>query len=91
MQLVNKLAGERAAFKIVVPFDAHVQREFNRLRPLPVVDGLFETDEGHAWHLIQVRSFDKSYPACHGNGNGGQLLLVVPQFDLAVLFAAPSH
>jgi CubicO group peptidase (beta-lactamase class C family) len=51
----------------------------------------FETDEGYAWHHVRVRSFDRSYPAYHGNGNGGQLLLVVPQFDLAVMFTAGNY
>lgn len=51
----------------------------------------YEVDEGYAWHHITVKSGDKSYPAYHGNGNGGQLLLVVPQFDLAVMFTAGNY
>lgn len=38
-----------------------------------------------------VKSGDKVYPAYHGNGNGGQLLLVVSQFDLAVMFTAGNY
>lgn len=51
----------------------------------------YEVDEGYAWHHINVRSGDKLYPAYHGNGNGGQLLLVLPQFDLAVMFTAGNY
>ncbi|MGQ0385266.1 MAG: serine hydrolase domain-containing protein [Gammaproteobacteria bacterium] len=51
----------------------------------------YEVDEGYAWHHVWVRSFDKRYPAYHGNGNGGQLLLVVPEFDLAVMFTAGNY
>lgn len=51
----------------------------------------YDTTEGYAWHHITVKSGDKSYPAYHGNGNGGQLLLVVPQFDLAVMFTAGNY
>lgn len=51
----------------------------------------YDTPEGYAWHHITVKSGDKSYPAYHGNGNGGQLLLVVPQFDLAVMFTAGNY
>src|SRR5918993_3537999 len=41
-----------------------------------------------AWHHITVKSGGKEYLAYHGNGNGGQLLRVVPQFGLAVMFTA---
>ena len=51
----------------------------------------YDTTEGYAWHHIPVKSGDKTYPAYHGNGNGGQLLLVVPQFDLAVMFTAGNY
>jgi CubicO group peptidase (beta-lactamase class C family) len=51
----------------------------------------YETDEGLAWHHIGVKSGDMTYPAVHGNGNGGQLLLVLPQFDLAVMFTAGNY
>jgi len=51
----------------------------------------YEVDEGYAWHHINVKSGDKLYPAYHGNGNGGQLLLVLPQFDVAVMFTAGNY
>lgn len=34
---------------------------------------------------------NETYPDYHGNGNGGQLLRVVPQFDLAVMFSAANY
>ncbi len=37
----------------------------------------WETDEGYAWHRLEVRSGEHRYPADLANGNGGQLLLVV--------------
>ncbi len=51
----------------------------------------YDTGEGYAWHLYTVKSGDKSYPAYFANGNGGQLLIVVPQFDLAAMFSAGNY
>jgi CubicO group peptidase (beta-lactamase class C family) len=51
----------------------------------------FEGDDGLAWHFANVQSGDKSYPAIHTNGNGGQLLLLLPQFELAVMFTGGNY
>jgi CubicO group peptidase (beta-lactamase class C family) len=51
----------------------------------------WETDDGYAWHMIDVKSGDKKYPAIHANGNGGQLLLIVPALDLVVAFTAGNY
>jgi CubicO group peptidase (beta-lactamase class C family) len=51
----------------------------------------WETDEGYAWHRLEVRSGEQHYPAYLANGNGGQLLIVVPQFDLVVMFTAGNY
>jgi CubicO group peptidase (beta-lactamase class C family) len=51
----------------------------------------WETDEGYVWHRLEVRSGEHHYPAYLANGNGGQLLIVVPQFDLVVMFTAGNY
>ncbi len=51
----------------------------------------WETDEGYAWHRLEVRSGEQRYPAYLANGNGGQLLLVLPQFQLVVMFTAGNY
>ena len=51
----------------------------------------YDVDEGWAWHMIDVKSGNKEYPAFHANGNGGQLLLIVPTFDLVVMFTAGNY
>jgi CubicO group peptidase (beta-lactamase class C family) len=51
----------------------------------------YEVPEGYAWHHISVKSGDRRYEARHGNGNGGQLLLVVPELELVAMFTAGNY
>ena len=45
-----------------------------------------EGDDGYAWHLGAVRSGERTYRDYAASGNGGQLLIVVPELDLVVVF-----
>lgn len=51
----------------------------------------YDTGEGFAWHLYMVKSGVHEYPCWFANGNGGQLLVVVPQFDLVAMFTAGNY
>jgi CubicO group peptidase (beta-lactamase class C family) len=47
--------------------------------------------DGYAWHLAQLRAGERTYRAYGASGNGGQLLIVVPELDLAVVFTAGNY
>lgn len=51
----------------------------------------FEGDDAYAWHLNGVRSGERTYYAYAATGNGGQLLIVVPEFDLVVVFTGGNY
>ena len=70
---------------------AHISPETTGVSGNAFANNYYEVDEGYAWHHVTVKSGEKAYPAYHGNGNGGQLLLVVPQFELAVMFTAGNY
>jgi CubicO group peptidase (beta-lactamase class C family) len=48
-------------------------------------------EDGLAWHLGTVRSGDRTYRAYNASGNGGQILLVLPELDLTVVFTAENY
>ncbi|MEX2151321.1 MAG: serine hydrolase [Steroidobacteraceae bacterium] len=50
-----------------------------------------EAEDAYAWHLNRLRSGDSSIDAYAATGNGGQLLIVVPAFDLAVVFTGGNY
>ena len=50
-----------------------------------------EADDGYAWHLNPVHAAGRTYQAYVASGNGGQLLIVVPELDLAVVFTGGNY
>ena len=70
---------------------AHISEETTGVTGDAFANAYYDVDEGYAWHHITVKSGDRTYPAYHGNGNGGQLLLVVPQFDLVAMFTGGNY
>jgi CubicO group peptidase (beta-lactamase class C family) len=51
----------------------------------------YEADEAYAWHLGGVRSGERVYPSYAATGNGGQILIVVPELELAVVFTGGNY
>ena len=47
--------------------------------------------DGYAWHLTVLHTPTRDYPAYGAGGNGGQLLVVVPAVDLAVVFTGGNY
>ena len=48
-------------------------------------------DYGYTWHLFQVEVGGKSYKEYMAQGNGGQLVVAVPDLDLAVVITAGNY
>lgn len=47
--------------------------------------------DGLAWHLSTLKSGGRTFSAYSANGNGGQLLIVVPAADLVVVFTGGNY
>ncbi len=50
-----------------------------------------EADDGYAWHLGVVRSGERTYRHYSATGNGGQLLIVVPELELTIVFTGGNY
>ncbi|HEV2111734.1 MAG TPA: serine hydrolase [Gammaproteobacteria bacterium] len=46
---------------------------------------------GYTWHLFQVTVGGKTYSEYMAQGNGGQLVMVVPELDLAAVITAGNY
>ena len=47
--------------------------------------------DGYLWHLSEIRTETRTYPTYAASGNGGQLLIVVPDLDLVVVFTGGNY
>jgi CubicO group peptidase (beta-lactamase class C family) len=47
--------------------------------------------DGFTWHLFEVRAKDRTYKEYEASGNGGQLVIVVPEAELAVSFTGGNY
>jgi CubicO group peptidase (beta-lactamase class C family) len=67
-----------------------VPREWTEIsvRADPLVQA---TGEGYHWHLNRLLSGNRRYIEYEGNGNGGQLVIVLPELDLVVGFTAGNY
>ncbi|WP_244227157.1 hypothetical protein [Corallococcus aberystwythensis] len=46
---------------------------------------------GYTWWRHELRVGDRVYSQYEASGNGGQLVMVVPELDLVVLFTAGNY
>jgi CubicO group peptidase (beta-lactamase class C family) len=51
----------------------------------------FRGQDGYAWHLGSIEIDGKQHKDYAATGNGGQLLIVVPDYDLVVVFTAGNY
>jgi CubicO group peptidase (beta-lactamase class C family) len=47
--------------------------------------------DGYAWHFNDIPSGGRTYHAYVANGNGGQLLVAIPELDLTCMFTAGNY
>jgi CubicO group peptidase (beta-lactamase class C family) len=50
-----------------------------------------EGEDAYAWHLNRLRSGERTYREYEATGNGGQLLMVIPELDLVVVFTGGNY
>ena len=68
-----------------------VSREWIARSIAPHADQNGKDDYGYGWHLEKIRSGERTYSAIVAGGNGGELLVVVPELDLAVVITGGNY
>ena len=61
------------------------------LTPEEFSDYYIEAEDALAWHLGTVHSGKRSYSAYLASGNGGQLLIVIPEIQLTAVFTGANY
>ncbi|HET7250165.1 MAG TPA: serine hydrolase domain-containing protein [Gemmatimonadales bacterium] len=69
----------------------HISPTTTGLSPDEFGNFYLEADDGLAWHLSQLHANGREYRSYGATGNGGQLLIVVPELQLVVVFTAGNY
>ncbi len=48
-------------------------------------------DYGYGWHLGEYKVGGRTYRRAEANGNGGQLVIIIPDLDMVVMFTAANY
>lgn len=70
---------------------AVISPETTGLSPDDFRNFYFPGEDGYAWHLTTLHAQGRDYRAYGASGNGGQLLVVVPELDLVVGFTGGNY
>lgn len=68
-----------------------VERSLQRHSTFPASSYAAAHDYGFAWHLFEVEAGDHRFREDVAQGNGGQLVIVLPQLDLVVMIDAANY
>jgi CubicO group peptidase (beta-lactamase class C family) len=47
--------------------------------------------DGYDWHLYDIKAGGRTYREYEASGNGGQMLMVLPELDMVVMFTASNY
>ncbi|HEV7922931.1 MAG TPA: serine hydrolase [Thermoanaerobaculia bacterium] len=86
----RRIAGKSWAELSTTPH-VHISPRTTGLDAEHFAESYNEADDGYAWHLYQLKSGDRTYREYEANGNGGQLMMVLPELQLVVVFTAGNY
>jgi CubicO group peptidase (beta-lactamase class C family) len=67
-----------------------VEKSTSRQSSFEPIFGI-DHDYGYGWHIYHLKSGDRRYLAYAAGGNGGQIVMVIPELDLVVGFTGGSY
>lgn len=69
----------------------HITPETTGLDAEEFSNRYMEADDAYAWHLGQVHANGRAYRSYAAGGNGGQLLMVIPELELVAVFTGGNY
>jgi CubicO group peptidase (beta-lactamase class C family) len=57
----------------------------------PMIDGDLNHQYGYGWHINPLKTAGRTYRSFSAGGNGGQIVMVIPELDMVVAFNGGSY